>query len=616
MQGRNDKSRNEADDDDDLIDQFFLPGGILDPEEDFTIAADDDAVPQNSRNNNPWDAPVSLCPPSTPMIHLPVAYGAAPTLRAAAVPPGFESVQTPTSIALSSSPLRLQRPAQSLGPVSLESMTTIAPGQRSVSLPNPLHDSSLLQKAPYSNNSNEAVGITSTPLQVPVNTLCPSPERTSYAVIVAKETKQRESTSSHATTNNNSTTTLDNNNNGSPQRRSFVSAPLKKPTTAATMPVAAATLLQQPHAPQLPMDSDTTTTTNDKQLSRSSPTRRSGHDNTGPNKQHNVLQQQQNQPCNDNTGVLYISKTVATVPKKTKRKKLESQLDDSETTTITKTSSTSSFNNQSTVIVSKKPKTTNNRNDRAVLANVLRLGTRLVSAFGVFVNSHLFRPIVNVVSILAKCVILLAVGMANTFQYAIVEIEQPSNSAFACYVGFYLVPVATDVLMRRVSLPHYTPHLISSVELYWLCHDKKKQYCTKNKKQRRLDHQNEEDDPLAHDLCKALLQCMCYLIPLNLLLLEDCCARPNTSWMMASVTSRLLLAYTLSIVRANLVLSPVAWTGWAVQVLLAAYMPRIKLTECLLLIVGLANVRLACVLQQQLTNGVENRGEYETIKGD
>lgn len=192
----------------------------------------------------------------------------------------------------------------------------------------------------------------------------------------------------------------------------------------------------------------------------------------------------------------------------------------------------------------------------------------------------------------AKILIIVALGMANVVKYAAKEMEE-NDGAFFCYLVLYLVPPLCDLLMSNFSLPHYTPHLVSMISLYLLCHQPGQVVATSNV--RRTPKSRMTTDRWADDICKVILRTLRLSIPFDIIV--EGFSEPNISLMMLDVITRLLLAYVLSMMRANLILSPVAWVSWSVQVLISVYFPTNLVTEAFLLLIGLASVRLSCVVQ-------------------
>lgn len=226
----------------------------------------------------------------------------------------------------------------------------------------------------------------------------------------------------------------------------------------------------------------------------------------------------------------------------------------------------------------------------------------------------------------AKMLILLALGLANTFRYAVEEVEHV-DGAFLCYLVLYLVPHVCDVLMTCFSLPHYAPHFISALSIYHLCSESSssalspssstatssssssapssprrggKRPPSSRSSGSSSSHQYSyyyySSDSKEQELCRLILWWCRSLLPFNLIL--EGFTEPNLSFMLLHDWTRLLLAFVLSLVRANLILSPVAWLSWSLQVFIIVYLPPSFFNGCFLLMTGLASVRLCTVLQQ------------------
>ena len=77
-------------------------------------------------------------------------------------------------------------------------------------------------------------------------------------------------------------------------------------------------------------------------------------------------------------------------------------------------------------------------------------------------------------------------------------------------------------------------------------------------------------------------------------------SKENTSYMLMDAPCRLMLAYLLSLVRSSLILSPVAWVSWALQVLATAYLPAGLVLNYFLIFIGLATIRLISLVQSDI----------------
>lgn len=231
----------------------------------------------------------------------------------------------------------------------------------------------------------------------------------------------------------------------------------------------------------------------------------------------------------------------------------------------------------------------------------------------------------------AKIIILAALGLSNILKYAMEEMEQNEDGAFFCYLVLYLIPNLTDFLMSTVSMPHYTPHLLSTLSLYILCNGHPgfvggivaggtgngmgggggRRRSNYGGKQRGSNNSNssthgfnqsislQHSDKVADDICSAILLVFRRLLPVYFIF--EGFSEPNLSVMTYNVLTRLLLAYVLSLIRANLLLSPVAWLSWAIQYLVTVYVPSSIFVESTLLLFGLASVRLSRKVQKDVS---------------
>jgi hypothetical protein len=204
----------------------------------------------------------------------------------------------------------------------------------------------------------------------------------------------------------------------------------------------------------------------------------------------------------------------------------------------------------------------------------------------------------------AKGLILLALGLASTCHYAAAEIR---DGAASCYSAFLLLPLLCDLLMATFSLPHFTPHFISTITVCQLCRP------SSNRKSAGARSRFASYDRPAEAVSRSVLRIVRYL----LLLLEivEGFAESNMSYMTAEIEFRILASYLLALARSNLLLSPVGWTSWSVQLLAAYYVRKNLATELLLILIGMASVQLCrqvqtednFVLQHGSLSGSEDR---------
>ena len=292
----------------------------------------------------------------------------------------------------------------------------------------------------------------------------------------------------------------------------------------------------------------------------------------------------------------------------------------------------------------------------AMLSCVFQTSPARAIACVVDVYRALIDPMVQsalgAVVFVAKYVFIFSVAVGNIFKFALEEAAighyvsdlmlmwnptlQPhgrqASVSFLCYLVLYLIPYVGDVLMAHLDLPHFTPHIISNAALYALSlrlshlassteaanrvarrgkasnnnHDSANNNATvaaKSSSQQQQQHLSNYYIPesdrrrLEHDLCQRILRSLRFAVPGSFLL--EGFSNANASFAMAEAPVRLTIAYFLSLTKHGLVLSPVAWVGWSTQVLLAAYLPSGYLLDVVLLVVGLAFVRLVSTLHYE-----------------
>lgn len=198
-----------------------------------------------------------------------------------------------------------------------------------------------------------------------------------------------------------------------------------------------------------------------------------------------------------------------------------------------------------------------------------------------------------------------------------------------CYVCCALIPGVCDTIMQHADVPHFTPHIITTVAFYWLCntcdfepdssfHPRGKIPNNTASTHHHQDSKNS-DTSLRWEQYLSLSFLLACRISLLLLFIWEGFSRDNSSFMLWTMSFRMIIAYLLSVTKKGMVLSPVAWIGWSVQYLLATYfLPGTSSTgtstsirtgyvcSCILdawlFIFGLAVLRLVDVLKVERIN--------------
>lgn len=193
---------------------------------------------------------------------------------------------------------------------------------------------------------------------------------------------------------------------------------------------------------------------------------------------------------------------------------------------------------------------------------------------------HLVAVTVKVILFLWEAAQLVTAGVRNVLVYATWESFR-WDGALSCYLVLYILPTICDWIMLHASLPPFSPHIISTVSLYFLS-GFPDMSATKN------------SGKVSDEVCRLLLNTFRYYLPLSMIF--EGFRGPNTTIMMLDKSTRLILAYLLSMLRAGLLFSPIGWLGWSVQVLISVWLPEGIVLSCILPLLGLALIQFMSAL--------------------
>lgn len=253
--------------------------------------------------------------------------------------------------------------------------------------------------------------------------------------------------------------------------------------------------------------------------------------------------------------------------------------------------------------------------------------TRLVNAFQIFsqylgdakdiaaaLTAQLLTTIRVLLATITKALILIAAFLFQVWKYSLIQAVEDPNVTI-CYLVFYFMPDFCSLMMDLLNIPHWTPHLMTSLAVFLLCNqikpgplftqdvsilqltetrDKgaKDSYShVSSKSEAPKDHINRRDERA----CKTILKILRFVLPI--FFLADGFSIEFGTILGVSGASRLTTAFMMSLVRKNLVSSPVGWVSWAVQVLVATHYPSWKLLDHVVLVVGLSSIRLIRYLE-------------------
>jgi hypothetical protein len=188
--------------------------------------------------------------------------------------------------------------------------------------------------------------------------------------------------------------------------------------------------------------------------------------------------------------------------------------------------------------------------------------------------------------------------------------------------------------MEYVNLPHWTPHMLTLLGVFALCNqveagtlydddisifrlsgtlttaaatesvnsaegdansstDPRNRPQTSQQQPKGHNHQIPRDERA----CRTILKILRFALPVFFLV--DGFSSEFGSIMGISNASRLTTAFMMSLIRKNLVSSPIAWVSWSVQVLVATHFPEWKLLDHIVLVLGLSSIRLIRYLDGQ-----------------
>ena len=200
-------------------------------------------------------------------------------------------------------------------------------------------------------------------------------------------------------------------------------------------------------------------------------------------------------------------------------------------------------------------------------------------------------------------------------QSAIVEAFHETRVSL-CYAALYFTPSFLSALMSYFVLPHFTPHLLSCAVLYGLCHTIKTENETTQKLQgvenaRKGDNEltlSDKDkagiassklETSARQACQTILRQARFNLPIMFFL--EGFSHEMGAIMSLSGSGRLISAYILTIIRKDLLFSPIAWLSSALQLLIASYLHWVPWIDLFILVFGLASVRFSQFLNNRIS---------------
>jgi hypothetical protein len=214
-----------------------------------------------------------------------------------------------------------------------------------------------------------------------------------------------------------------------------------------------------------------------------------------------------------------------------------------------------------------------------------------------------------------------------------------------CYLVFYLMPMMCSLLMDWFNLPHWTPHMITLLTVFPLCHQVKAGKLHQNdvsiyyligkllstatttilpasnnttlsskgvtsessssteiitqqnskELQEQLQQHDEVTRPRDEQICCNILRVLRFVLPV--LFLADGFSSQFGTIIGVSGSSRLTTAFMMSLIRKNILSSPLGIISWSIQVMIATYYHSWDLIEYAILVIGLSSIRLIRYLE-------------------
>jgi hypothetical protein len=250
---------------------------------------------------------------------------------------------------------------------------------------------------------------------------------------------------------------------------------------------------------------------------------------------------------------------------------------------------------------------------RKIASHIHSFGLLTIECIYIFEGlARRFRSLLNAsFLVFMQSFLLLAFFILRMWKFALVESLEES-SVTACYAIFYFLPKFCSLLMEFINLPHWTSHLLTTVAVYSMSYPVNPGMVYTGKfsvlelvKKVDLNGGSEPLDQLLSTLdddvqadvrrrnervCQKCLKILRYALPL--VFFVGGFSSDGATAIGDSGASRLTTAFIMSLVRRNLVFSPIGWVSWAIQVLVTTYYPTWPFLDHCILVVGLSSIRL------------------------
>lgn len=554
-------SSKETEEESAYVDSFFLPGGILDPEEEQDGALEEDPnevplLPPQKAVANPWEASLNLSisapeQPGSSWLDDYVAPNTAPPSKNEMLPEptNHSPLQQSLSTGIHTSPIREPVPqqlpvtnqplAQSLG---ARPIATLPPPGFEAMAKEPDLSSSLFHQQPSSFpdstiNGSSLHDINRT--QTSLNLQDEEPTTASDNLVVTDDADGDESTEHGASYEE----SLGSEQSEGASQSSSISDLTEHSCAVAT-------------TEKLATEQPTTVAENDDTL----------HDPTMPNTSSAT---KSNVPTSDtpkaHSGDTEMTENVPVV-KKTKNGRRKRK--------AAAKASTAANDDANEKLVDSNETDPSGKELVLDAVNAILAGTSQMLKESLQHSKHtirgalsFFKVFGHAIGFLSSCVIMIGIcgrrylGFVNTQNPIDSRVYEASVFSFA----LLLIPVAVDTLMLIVLLPHYVPGIICSALLVQMClppflePEPFKKY-PQPRPFEQVDH-----------FCAKTLSRARWCLPIAFL--SESFQKYNTSLFCGDGVYGAQLLFLILLIHYRLILSPVAWFGWSIQMLFVSLWP-------------------------------------------
>jgi len=239
----------------------------------------------------------------------------------------------------------------------------------------------------------------------------------------------------------------------------------------------------------------------------------------------------------------------------------------------------------------------------------------------------------KIVETTTKFLMIAASIILQMWKHSLLEALEEFNVTI-CYLVFYFMPIVCSLLMDWINLPHWTPHMITLMAVFSLCRQVKtgtlyrnddsifnllgklfisesysitKRITQQNSNNNQHDNQEQQQGqehekdyvtrPRNEKICRNILKVLKFVLPI--LFLADGFSSESGTIIGVSGSSRLTTAYMMSLIRKNILCSPLGVLSWSLQVLIATYYHSWTFLDHVILVIGLSSIRLIRYLDAQ-----------------